>query len=38
MLCDGLIPRPRSPAACVQDQETEKPAKAQQRAVDPQKK
>jgi hypothetical protein len=33
--CDGLIPRPRSAAGCVKDQETEKAAKDQQRVVEP---
>jgi hypothetical protein len=31
--CNGLIARPRSSTDCVQDQETEKVAKAQQRTV-----
>jgi hypothetical protein len=31
--CKGLIPRPRSPTDCIWDQETEKSAKAHQRAV-----
>jgi hypothetical protein len=34
--CDGLIPRPRSPTNSVKGEETEKVAKAQQRAVEPQ--
>jgi hypothetical protein len=34
-LCDGLISRPRSPTDCVKDKETEKSAKIQQRAVEP---
>jgi hypothetical protein len=33
--CDGLIPRTRSPINCVEDEATEKVAKAQQRAVEP---
>jgi hypothetical protein len=32
--CDKLIPRPRS-TDCVKDHETEKAAKAQQKAVEP---
>jgi hypothetical protein len=35
VLCDELILRPRSPTDCIWDQETEKEAKAQQRAVEP---
>jgi hypothetical protein len=33
--CDGLIPRSKSPNDCVEDRETVKAAKAQQRAVEP---
>jgi hypothetical protein len=33
--CDGLITRPRSPTDSVKDQETEKAAKAQQKALEP---
>jgi hypothetical protein len=33
--CDGLILRPSSPSDYVKAQETEKAAKAQQRAVEP---
>jgi hypothetical protein len=35
VLCVWLIPRPRGFAVCVQDQETEKVAKAQQMSIEP---
>jgi hypothetical protein len=33
--CEGLIPRPRGSTGCVKNEETEKSAKAQPRAVEP---
>jgi hypothetical protein len=35
VLCDGLIPRPRSSTDCVKVQETGKAANVQQQAVEP---